>query len=290
MNDTTMNREMTSAGETAAAALSRPPQIAPAEDDYTGEDGLLYCGKCHTPKEAYHRPEHAALLKTDRHPVECACRRAARVEREAAEQRGKHQETVESLKQKCFSDEEMRSWTFDNDNGHTPQMNFAHTYVDEWQTMKAENIGYLLWGRCDSGKSYLAACIANGIMEQEISVLMTNFARILNDLDGSRSRNEYISGLCRYPLLIIDDFGMERGTEYALEQVYNVIDSRYRSRRPLIVTTNLSIEELQNPQDMEHARIYSRVMEMCVPVRCTGRQNRKHTAQRKMELLKNLIK
>ena len=39
----------------------------------------------------------------------------------------------------------------------------------------------------------------------------------------------------------IDDFGMERGTEYALEQVYNIVDSRYRSQKPLIVTTNLPL-------------------------------------------------
>ena len=63
---------------------------------------------------------------------------------------------------------------------------------------------------------------------------MTNFALILNDLAASfEGRNEYIDRLCRYPLLIIDDFGMERGTEYSLEQVYNVIDSEYRGGKPL---------------------------------------------------------
>ena len=57
---------------------------------------------------------------------------------------------------------------------------------------------------------------------------------------------------------------MERGTEYGLEQVYNVIDSRYRSGRPLIVTTNLSAgRNLQHPEDTAHARIYDRLIEMC---------------------------
>ena len=73
------------------------------------------------------------------------------------------------------------------------------------------------------------------------------------------------------PLLIIDDFGMERGTEYGLEQVYNVIDSRYRSRKPLIVTTNLTLEELQHPEDTAHARIYDRLLEMCSPSALLGR-------------------
>ncbi len=102
---------------------------------------------------------------------------------------------------------------------------------------------------------------------------MTNFATILNDLPPTlRGRNEYISRLCSYPLLILDDFGMERGTEYGLEQVYSVIDSRYRSDKPLIATTNLTLEELQNPQDTPHARIYDRLTYMCAPVRFTGEQ------------------
>ena len=63
----------------------------------------------------------------------------------------------------------------------------------------------------EPGKSYLAGCIANALMEKEIPVHMTNFALILNDLAASfEGRNEYISRLCRYPLLILDDFGMER--------------------------------------------------------------------------------
>lgn len=269
--------------DTMTAAAAEP-------EDYTGEDGLLYCGKCRTPKEAFFPADKAAMFGRDRHPSECDCQRAKRLEREAAEQRRKHLDTVEDLKRRGFTDSKMREWTFANDNGHTPQMNYAHTYVDEWETMKAENIGYLLWGKCDCGKSYLAGCIANALMEKEIPVRMTNFSLILNDLSTSfEGRNEYIDRLCRPPLLILDDLGIERGTEYALEQVYNVIDSRYRSGRPLIVTTNYTPDMLRNPQDTAHARIYSRVMEMCVPVLCTGRQNRKHNAQRKMELLKKLM-
>ena len=68
--------------------------------------------------------------------------------------------------------------------------------------MKAGNIGYLLWGSVGTGKSYLAGCIANALMEKEISVRMTNFALILNDLAATfEGKNEYISNLCRYPLL-----------------------------------------------------------------------------------------
>ena len=238
-------------------------------EDYTGEDGLLYCGSCRQPKEAYFA-EGKTLFGRDRHPKECDCQRKQREEREAADREQKHREEVERLKRKGFTDPAMREWTFEND--------------------KAENHGLILWGSVGTGKSYFAGCIANALMEREISVCMTNFALILNDLAANyKDRNEYISRLCSFPLLILDDFGMERGTEYGLEQVYNVVDSRYRSGKPLIVTTNLTLEELQNPEDTAHARIYDRLTEMCCPVCITGENFRKAKAQAKMERLKTLL-
>ena len=111
-------------------------------------------------------------------------------------------------------------------------MHHAHRYVEQWQTMRAENLGLLLWGGVGTGKSFLAGYIANTLMEQEVPVHMTNFARILTELNRSFSgRNEVVDKLCRYPLLVIDDFGMERGTEYALEQIYNINKSMQRVRK-----------------------------------------------------------
>ena len=264
-------------------------ETLPEPEDYTGGDGLLYCGKCRKPKEAYF-PEGKRLFGRDRHPAECDCQRAAREEREDREASRRHREEMERLKRQGFTDPAMEGWTFENDNGKCPQMDKAHFYVEHWETMQAENIDYLLWGGVGTGKSYFAGCIANALMEQGTHVCMTNFALILNDLAASfEGRNEYIARLCRCPLLILDDFGMERGTEYGLEQVYNVIDSRYRSGKPLIVTTNLTLEELQHPQDTAHARIYDRLLEMCAPVRFTGENFRKATAQEKMERLKKLM-
>ncbi len=258
-------------------------------EDYMGGDGLLYCGKCHKPKEAYF-PKGKALFGRDRHPSECDCRRAERERQEKKDADKKHNAEVERLKREGFSNPAMWQWTFENDNGKCPQIGKAHSYVEKWETVRSENLGYLLWGNVGSGKSYFAGCIANALMEKEIPVCMTNFATILNNLFyGSENRNEYIIRLCSYPLLILDDFGMERGTEYGLEQVYNVIDSRFISKKPLIATTNLTPEQLRNPEDVPHARIYGRLLEMCVPVRFTGGDFRKITAQQKMNRLKKLM-
>ena len=271
--------------------VSKVMEVRPDDGDYTGEDGLLYCGKCHTPKEAYFEDGHAALFGRDRHPTNCACQQKRMDEKRLADQQRKHEDTVKELKKDCFDTPKLRDWCFAQDNGANTQMKHARFYADNFDTMLLDNIGYLLWGSVGTGKSFFAACIANALMEKEIPVRMTNFAAVLNDLSGSfEGRNAYIARLCRYPLLILDDFGMERGTDYGLEQVYNVIDSRYRSGKPLIVTTNLSLDELQHPQDTPHARIYDRLLEMCAPILFTGTNFRRQTAQSKLDKLKTIIK
>ena len=70
---------------------------------------------------------------------------------------------------------------------------------------------------------------------------------------------------------------------------YNLRNETYRSRKPLIVTTNLTLDEIRHPQDTAHARIYDRLLEMCVPVSCIGVSLRKENAQKKLKRLKNLI-
>lgn len=147
--------------------------------DYTGGDGLLYCGSCRTPKQFRmdKPPMEGRLL-----PRRCQCEQAQYDKEEAERKRRKHLQAVEELKRRGFTDSKMREWTFANDNGKCPQMELAHFYAEHWEPMREENIGYLLWGKVGTGKSYFAGCIANALMEQEVPVRMTNFALILNDL------------------------------------------------------------------------------------------------------------
>ena len=270
--------------------LENMTTAAPEMEDYIGEDGLLYCGKCHTPKEAYF-PEGKELFGRDRHPAECDCQRAAREQRQAAEEHRRHVEAVENLKQRAFADSAMQQWTFENDNGRNPQTGIAPAVCGAL----GRNAGRkhrlpVLGGTSATGKATLRAVSQTPSWRKKSPVYMTNFAVILGDLSpGFTGRNEYISRLCRYPLLIIDDFGMERGTDYGLEQVFHVIDTRYRSNKPLIATTNRPLDELKKPTDTAHSRIYDRLLSMCVPIRFTGVNFRQETAKRKMETMKKLL-
>lgn len=76
---------------------------------------------------------------------------------------------------------------------------------------------------------------------------------------------------------------------FALEQVFNVIDSRYRSKKPLIVTTNLTLDELKHPKDLARARIYDRVLERCVPLKINNQNIRGLNAAANMQEARKIL-
>ena len=257
-------------------------------DEYRNEtDGLIYCVNCHTPRQHRIQLNDRVLLPT----VRCRCQQAA-YEKEEAER--KHQEflmQVSHLKANGLQDKSLRDYTFANDKGYNPEIRKAHDYVAHWEEMREKSLGLLLWGDVGTGKSFFAGCIANALLEKGIPVLMTNFSRILNTLTGmySDDRNQFIDSFNKYSLLIIDDLGIERGTEFSLEQVFNVIDSRYRSKKPMIVTTNLTLEELKHPGDLTRARIYDRILERCVPLKINNQNIRELNAAANMQDARTLF-
>lgn len=263
---------------------SRPMQ----EDEYLNEDdGLIYCSKCHTPRQHKVQWQDKVMLPT----VHCQCQQAEYEKQEAERKRLEFLEQVSRLKANGLQDKALREYTFANDKGYNPEMQKAHDYVAHWSEMKAKSIGLLLWGDVGTGKSFFAGCIANALLEQGIPVLMTNFSRILNSLSGmySDEKNQFIDSLNKYSLLIIDDLGIERSTEFALEQVFNVIDSRYRSKLPLIVTTNMTLDELKHPQDLARSRIYDRVLERCVPLKINNQNIRQKNAVENMKEARKIL-
>ena len=261
-------------------------QKEPGLEQYRGEDGLIYCGKCHTPVQCRITFEGRERIM----PCICKCQKE---ERERQEQRMKEEEQllyVRRLKATGIQERHLQDWTFASATD-TPSVQMAKRYTENWKKVKAENLGLLLWGDVGTGKSFLAACIANALLEKGVPVLMTNFSKILNQMGAmySDERYRYIASFNRFSLLIIDDLGIERNTEYALEQVYAVIDERYKAGLPLIITTNLTISQLRNPEDVAHARIYSRILEMCTPVHVPGLDRRTAIGKSKQELVKEVL-
>ena len=183
----------------------------------------------------------------------------------------------------------MREWSFENDNGANPSMEYAKCYVENWPDMRKEGHGLLLWGGVGTGKSYMAACIANALLEKEVRALMTNFATIINGIFSAYDKNDYIDYICGYDLLIIDDLGVESHSEYRMEGLFNVIDRRVRSGKPMIITINLTIKEMEETKNLSEARIYNRIRAVCQPVQVKGESQRKAIRRKKKEKIREFF-
>jgi DNA replication protein DnaC len=261
----------------------------PLPDDYKDAEGFLMCGKCHTRKQAdVDVPEGFVTGGTWRVAIMCKCRRLLAEAKSREIKQMEFDKRVQSLRRNGITDRTYLSHRFEHDDVRNKKVSqVCRDYVLHWEEMKKSNIGILFYGGVGTGKSFMACCIANALHEKLVSSGVTNFPRLLHKLQNAFAdeRQSIIDKLNRYDLLVIDDLGVERSSAYSLEQMFNVVDTRYRSGKPLIVTTNLALEDdMKNCQELEHKRIYDRVLEMCpIRLRIDGVSRRVENAERQRE-------
>ena len=125
-------------------------------DSFVADDGLLHCSLCGGPLEV-RLPEYNEFFKSDKRPSTCKCREEKIIREREEHARREHIELVERNKGICFTDRRMWDWTFENDDGTVPQMGMAKRYVENWEKVRQEHIGLLLWGNLGSGKTYMVS-------------------------------------------------------------------------------------------------------------------------------------
>ena len=237
-------------------------------DDYLDPDGLLVCGSCHTLKQQdvdFPQTGDAPPL-TRRVFVLCTCQESAYHAEREQRRRDDFEHRMKILYADGTADSGFLNCRFEDDDRRRPEASDAAVrYAECWDDMAKNNKGILLHGDVGTGKTFLAGCIANDLYKRQVSVYATSIPRITNQLQGSfpERRAELLRALSQCGLLILDDLGAERRTTTSAEQLFTVIDTRALAKRPLIVTTNLTVAEMEASQDLEQRRIYDRVLGLC---------------------------
>lgn len=248
------------------------------EGDYV-KDGLIYCGKCNTPRQA--RIDLGDGVKLEP-PCLCKCREEKR-DREAAEYKAREQALKnERMRRRCIREEKLLEFTFEKDK--QPESKYSaifKRYCDKWEQIKADNIGLILWGDKGRGKSFYAGCICNRLISMGIPAYATTEPQIINDMFKAVDKAEYIGRLVRYPMLLIDDFGAARATEYSREQIFTIVDERYKANLPTIFTTNLTPAQFDAPESIAEGRIYDRIKAMGQFIEIKGKNWRQDEASQK---------
>lgn len=253
-------------------------------EEYTGDDGLKHCKRCDGLTQC--RVTLFGVEQTVRCLCPCEKQRLADIEAQEMQL-----QQIERRRRDCFDVATMRDWIFAADDRKNPKVSDAmEKYACRFDEFLAKKSGLLLFGPCGTGKSFYAAAIANKVIEMGFTAKMTNFATIINRLQSTfDGKDGYIESLNRYQLLVIDDLGAERTTSYMQELVYTIVDSRYRSGLPMIITTNLTREQLKHPGSVENERIYDRIMERCLPVEVAGQSRRKQKLRETADDMRNSL-
>ena len=268
----------------AREGLKEDERIDPA-------DGLPHCIRC---------GERTAIVKW--HPVRkhelmlagcmCKCKRDEQQRYREEDAKRERKLIIERSRLSRLQDPSLPNYRFENGQCDTEEMRKAMLYAKEFKDEPGKYPkGLVFFGPVGAGKTFVAGCIANALLDRGIPVLMTSLTQLLSlaSDDKEFSWTDEIRKMQNYSLVILDDFGAERETEYALEKILFVIDERCKSGKPLILTTNLTPEELKKKEDLRHQRIYSRISGHCGFVVCNTKNYRGEEAKKGHAELRELF-
>ena len=267
---------------------SAPPDPHPG--DFRSEDGIIYCGVCRKPRQK----DQELLGTVHRVRVACQCeidqQNREKEEEQIRRRKDSIAETMAILHEMGAADYPKGTFARNDGRSKKNSMNIAR-YASRFDQVYDQNIGLMLYGEAGSGKTFFAECIANALLDQGRFAWMTSIREIAGSLSANYGDNRpYLLRMVEnVDLLILDDFGAERDTGYMIEQVYEIINTRYKAGRPLVVTTNLSPQQMAQESDIKAKRIYERVMEMCTPLLVEGHTRRKANASEKTAALKSIL-
>ena len=252
------------------------------DGDYIDEQGFLCCGVCHQ------RKQYETDLFGDgkrKVPIACKCD-------DERLQKAIDDIKRDELRKAMTSNGKYDKMTFANDDGSNEQVTkICKEYISDWERMYQNNIGVMFYGSVGTGKTHMACSLANALIDNLASVEIISLSSFLNQSAKFGELDEKIARLMKFKYLMIDDFGAERTTEYANEQVFNLINARYLSEKPVIITTNLSLEQMENEGNIDKHRIYERVLEMCpMRIKMVGKSKRTVIADEKRKLAAEILK
>lgn len=236
---------------------------------------MLVCGVCGKPKEMYLQ---IPLFPTPRKvPILCKCESDKLQRQQERENAERHREYIERLRSDGISKAMYQDCRFSMcDNQDSDAFKKARAFSDSFEDKMDKREGMMFYGGVGTGKTFLASCIANDLIDRGYVVVMNTIQDLAAEMQEDYGQNrEYVLNRVRdCDLLILDDFGVERDTEYMAEQVNQIVNERYNAQKPLIVTTNLSPKFMRDSMSDPKRRSYDRLFEICQLVKMDGESRR----------------
>lgn len=223
----------------------------------------------------------------------CNCEKAIQfwksfdLKQEERKRQEKYRKIINNIYKDNYMKKRLQKYNFEN---------FIDTYEDTSiinQLIKFTDLciksemknGLIIYGNIGYEKTHLGACIANKMIEHNKIVLMEKGSSIVDKIKESFNKEsfseiEIIDLYSNVDMLIIDDFGNENLSNWALEKLYKIISNRYDNELPVVITTKYNkeqlIEKLSTENDIEIAEEIVRILnEMCYGIVITEERKAK---------------
>lgn len=217
-------------------------------DVFVGADGVARCRKCKQPR-MFLFAEAGRWL-----PCACACNGAAEEDKAELIAANRRQSGIDGRYSRA--DFEKFDETPENKEVFEACLRFALRF----EKVRKRGMGIYLHGQSGTGKTYLAACIGNMLLESGVEVFFANVNTILSEIRYAYSqRNSEFPIVQKYmnaEFMIFDDIGTEKystrteAMSFAQDKFFQIIDGRYIRQKPTVFTSNYTLEQLVSERGM----------------------------------------
>ena len=239
------------------------------------KDGEVRCKKCHQKVTS----EPKLIIGTKKIiRLKCKCMDEFDLIENQKTIDNKKSMKIEELKNICFSkNPKYRNACLNSNNiDNELQYSFINDYLSNYIKHKEYNQGLFIYGNVGCGKTYLAAALANAIIEKyQEDVKFLNYSELVDaytNFNDINQKYEYEKQLLNVSLLIIDDFTTIRNnSNFMLDLTYKIINRRYETMLPTIFTSNIDFEYFKKEKNnIDKYKIYSRFYDSIIPLKMVG--------------------
>lgn len=237
-----------------------------------------YCGKEYIENQNIPADFPEWIKQAMKYIPACDCEKVAEEKRRKEEEKQRQKECitnkVKKYKDISVIDKKFLNSTFKNADMTEKHMITSKKYADKFIADGTAKGGILFYGGVGTGKTFASACICNELMDNGKTVLVMNLGLYLIKIqrEWAEAENDVLNYVKSCDLLVIDDLGIEKVTPFVLEKVFTLIDTRYRSDKPMIITSNLSLDDIKQTFG---DRIADRITERCLEYNVIGDSKRK---------------
>lgn len=250
-----------------------------------------YCGKTYKLNNlVFLKNLSAEMQEKLKYIPDCNCLEKEKKIQEEQLERERQQQCI-TRKLKAFwdistIDEKFSKSTFENADMSSSVMALSKRYTDLFISKGYAPVGLFFHGQVGTGKTFASACISNALTKAKKTVMVLSVGLYINKIqrEWAEAENDVLKYVKECDLLVIDDLGVEKISEFVKDKVFMLIDTRYRTEKPIIVTTNLEltnegltskqIEQQLSIESRFGSRISDRLTEMCQVCAVTGKSKR----------------